>query len=152
MAKQKTAAIAPDQGLHEIQQLANQLGPMEAHCELIERNLDHLIKVTYDKAPLQRGNKTQTYELSRGPNWNIDEKEEERLVEQGIWRQFSPSKRCAFLENDCPRVVAYQTPLRNSNKDKKWGMIDLLGASSQGLPVVIELKKKVHRGFLWVIP
>jgi hypothetical protein len=134
--------IPLDKGLHEIQHLASQLSFMDSHSESIGHNLDLLIELTHDKAPLQRAGRTQTYELSRGPNLEIDESEEERLVEQGIWRQFSPSNSCAFLENDCPRVVAYQTPLQNSREDRRWGKIDLLGASSQGLPVVIELKRQ----------
>jgi len=141
MAKRKPAAIAPDQGLHEIQQLANQLGPMEAHCELIERNLDHLVKITYDKAPLQRAGNGQTYKLARAPKSNVHEKQEERLIEQAIWRQFPLFGSPDFLQQECPRVVAYQTPLQNSRKDNGWGKIDLLGASPQGLPVVIELKR-----------
>jgi hypothetical protein len=142
MAKRKPAVIASDKGLHEIQQPVSQLSFMESHCESIGNNLDVLIKVTYDKAPLQRAGKKQTYELSRKPKPDIDESEEERLVEQAIWRQFSPPDGPVFLKNDCPRVVAYQTPLKNSAKDTSWGMVDLLGASPQGLPVVIELKKK----------
>ena len=42
------------------------------------------------------------------------------------------------------KVVSYQVMLRNTNEDRGWGELDLLGATAENVPVAIELK--IHPG------
>ena len=65
-------------------------------------------------------------------------REEDRL-EREAWCHWSPSSADPVLEA-WERLITFQMPLQNHRKDKAWGKVDLVGMSSAGLPVVIELK------------
>ena len=65
---------------------------------------------------------------------------EEARWERAIWSEWNASRPEDFLPSVCSNVVSYQIMLRDTNTDRKWGEVDLLGQSPNGTPVVIELK------------
>ena len=89
------------------------------------------------------------YALDRGEGKRPDESLRESLLERAIWRRWRWNENLAFNEpqgcfvtNQCTHIQTYQMPLQNSNLDKSWGRIDLIGVSPAGTPVVFELKKE----------
>jgi hypothetical protein len=52
----------------------------------------------------------------------------------------APQRASEFVPGVCSSIVSYQVMLRDTNSDKRWGEVDLLGRSPEGWPIVIELK------------
>jgi hypothetical protein len=113
---------------------------MKEHSETLLKSLALRLKTTLDKAPLR----TRGYELERCER--RDPKVRERLLEKRIWQrsgfEASHRHRQPFFGEVCSFIQTYQMPLVKAREDKKWGKIDLVGATSDALPlpVVIELK------------
>jgi len=97
--------------------------------------IDDLIAATKRRAPVRT---KQPYALTRdAPGTPTNE---EARWERAIWSEWHSSHREDFIPGVCSGVVSYQVMLRDSNTDKQWGEVDLLGRSPEGAPVVIELK------------
>lgn len=62
----------------------------------------------------------------------------EAMWEEALFQQWKTPAAGTFAPWN--RLLAYQVPLQNSKRDENWGEIDLLGASAENLPVVVELK------------
>jgi hypothetical protein len=130
--------------LHEIIASVRQLSYMKQHSKALRDSLNVKLEITYARAPVGREKKGQTYELQRGekPNPSV----RERLLEKLIWKGWSfeavAEHGHPFFGEVCRFIQTYQMPLQGTRKDRRWGKIDLVGASPKSLPVVIELKQE----------
>lgn len=131
-------------GLHEIIASVRQLSFMKQHCETLHGTLKATLEATYAKAPSGRQAKGQTYELQR--NERPDPSVRERLLEKLIWMgwryQAVAEHGQPFMGEVCRFIQTYQMPLQGTRNDARWGKIDLLGATPEALPAVIELKQE----------
>jgi hypothetical protein len=63
-----------------------------------------------------------------------------------IWRQWRfgevTKHALPFYPDVCRFIQTYQMPLQGTRKDRRWGKVDLVGATPDALPVVIELKQE----------
>ena len=112
-----------------------QLKYLAQQADAILGGIDDLIAATERVAPVRT---SQPYALVReaaGAPTN-----EEGRWERAIWSEWNASRPEDFLPGVCSKVVSYQIMLRDTNTDRKWGEVDLLGRSPDGAPVVIELK------------
>jgi hypothetical protein len=139
--------IDPAKALHEILDSVRQLAFMRQHCDTLLEQLKEKIRLTYGKAPLGRLKPNQTYHLQQP--MRHDPAVAERHLEKLIWMQWdylqARSKGLPFYGETCKFIQTYQMPLQWEREDRGWGRIDLVGASSNALPVIIELKdKKAH--------
>lgn len=134
--------IDPALGLHEILESVRQRRYMKDHCEMLCKNLPAILEITHNAAPLRSRSKGPIYKLHREEK--IDPLVEERLLEKRIWQAWNTTTAASggpFLDGVCHRIQTYQMPLKHERHDKRWGMIDLVGVTPAGLPVVIELKQ-----------
>lgn len=131
-------------GLHEIIASLRQLSFMKQHCQTLLGTLSARLDTTYAKAPSGRQAKGQTYELQR--NERPDPSVRERLLEKLIWMgwrfQAVAEHGQPFLGEVCRFIQTYQMPLQGTRNDARWGKIDLVGATPEALPAVIELKQE----------
>jgi hypothetical protein len=131
--------LKEDMSLHEIKDKM-QLRFAEQQAEFIINNLHALIERTHAVAPVRRNKYCLSRDLSRhlAPHDPYLEKH----WEEAIFRKWN--EQDAGLDRRIPfrKVVSYQVMLRDRNKDSGWGEIDLLGATAENVPVVIELKIK----------
>jgi hypothetical protein len=137
-------AIGDALALHEIVASVRQLSYMKQHSKALLGTLNVKLEITYARAPVGRQAKGQTYELQRGEK--PDPSVRERLLEKLIWRgwrfQAVAEHGQPFFGEVCRFIQTYQMPLQGTRKDTSWGKIDLVGATSAALPVVIELKQE----------
>jgi hypothetical protein len=130
--------------LHEIIASVRQLSYMKQHSNALLDTLNVKLEITYARAPVGRQAKRQTYELQRAEK--PDPVVRERLLEKLIWRGWRfhavVEHGQPFLNGVCRFIQTYQMPLQESRKDTHWGKIDLIGATTDSLPVVIELKQE----------
>jgi hypothetical protein len=134
--------IDPTLGLHEILASVRQRAYMEKHCQELSGSLAQILRHTYCAAPIRNRTKGPIYKLGREEK--TDPLVEERLLEKRLWQAWNTTtaaSEASFLDEVCHRIQTYQMPLKNARHDKYWGMIDLMGATTTGLPVVIELKR-----------
>jgi len=124
---------------------------MEKQAQQVLENLDDILAATDKAAPVR----SKPYELARG----LDVREfgrtgkerdrwQEKHWEEAIYHRWAESKDGLHESVPFQSVVSYQVMLRNTNDDRGWGEVDLLGASAEGLPVVIELKSKISEYLL----
>lgn len=130
--------------LHEIIASVRQLSFMKLHSKALLDTLNVMLEITYARAPVGRQAKHQTYELQRTEK--SDPAVRERLLEKLIWKGWSfqavAEHGQPFLNGVCRFIQTYQMPLQGTRKDTRWGKIDLVGATPDALPVVIELKQE----------
>jgi Holliday junction resolvase-like predicted endonuclease len=79
---------------------------------------------------------------------NAHSKWDEKHWEEACYHKWSGESVGLALSIPFRKTVNYQVLLRNTNEDKGWGEIDLLAASADDLPVVIELKSKISEYLL----
>jgi len=142
------------QGLHEKANTEQFKKPerMAAICaELLRKdedpksNLARLLWVTEKKARIRRKQHYYT-QLTRSETPGPADAEER--LERAIWinwrlhpkKSEAPSRQ--FLSNMLG-LLAYQVPLYDQRKKDSWGAIDLVGVSTNHLPVVIEVKQEL---------
>jgi Holliday junction resolvase-like predicted endonuclease len=136
--------------LHEVMNRI-QLRFMAEQATQIERHLPSLLESTWKVAPVR----LKSYKLNRPSK----PRELNRLSNaRGIWDERHWEEACYHrwssgavgLAPSIPfrKTVSYQVMLRNTNADKGWGEIDLLAASADQLPVVIELKSRTSEYLL----
>ncbi len=125
--------VNPEHGLHRLKRGHFQKRYMAAQCDALCATIDRAIAVTLAAAPVRRSPYPLSRSLGRVPA------EPEARWEQGLWEQWS-TPTSPSLPAVWHRLVSYQVMLRNTNGDEEWGEIDLLGASLDGGPMVIELK------------
>lgn len=131
--------------LHEILASVNQMTYMKQHSEALIEKLNVKLEMTYARAPVGRQKKGQTYELHRSVR-SFKPAVRETELEQLIWQQWNfeavDKTRQPFFCEVCLFIQTYQMPLQETRKDTRWGRIDLVGATLDALPVVIELKQE----------
>ncbi len=115
-----------------------QLRYMEQQCQDLLTHLDAVIRNTLGAAPVRL---VQPYSLVRSDlgRCENDEHRLERALYLQYGRDWKPGSP-PFLPGVCPFFQSFQVMLRNTNEDKGWGEIDLLGVSPTWLPAVVELK------------
>jgi hypothetical protein len=121
------------QSLH-VQGDVFQLKYLAQHAAALLEGIDDLIAATERAAPVRA---RERYVLSR-EGAGIPTNEEARW-ERAIWSEWHKEGDAEFVPGVCSNVVSYQVMLRDSNTDKQWGEVDLLGRSPEGWPVVVEL-------------
>jgi hypothetical protein len=121
-----------------------QLSFMGAHCNCLLAGLAERIALTEDMAPSGREGR-QTYELHRADTTDVPGVRE-RWLELLIWRTWRASVVNAtgqpFFGDACRFIQSFQVPLQRTREDRGWGKLDLLGATSEALPAVLELKQE----------
>jgi hypothetical protein len=117
-----------------------QLKFAKQHADFIANNLETLIVNTYRDAPVRKAN--HPYPLVRRDRHNLTPNVPplEKHWEEAIFRKWK--KADDDLDSRVPfrKVVSYQVMLRETNKNRGWGELDLLGATAENIPVAIELK------------
>ena len=125
--------------LHDIKDKM-QLRFAKQQADFIFNNLEKLIDNTYRAAPVCKNE----YRLTRSDDRNLPPNIPalEKHWEEAIFRKWK--KVDDGLDSRIPfrKIVSYQVMLRNTNDDSGWGELDLLGATAENVPVVIELKIK----------
>jgi len=127
-------------GLHQIQESVSQFTYMGQHSTSIFENLNSILEITYERAPLREHSNGQTYQLDRQGNDNIDIGNRERRLEAALW-QYGYRNPIKLADTVDAYTLSYQMPLRGSHGDAQWGMVDVIGACRNGLPIVFELKQ-----------
>ena len=116
---------------------------MEQHSKTLIDQLDEKIHSTYQKAPTLR-RAGETYELGRIER--PDPIGRERYLEKLLWQQWGHdvvmSGGQPFFGVECRFIQTYQMPLQEKREDRGWGRVDLVGATADSMPVVIELKQE----------
>ena len=134
--------INAQMALHEkeFKKAVKQRKYMKQHSESVLELLDILIERTRAAAP----KRCKDYCLSRPPGLDKVKDDSERHLEQAIFKRWNRKVVQAtvrpFQGALCHHIQTFQMPLKEHRDDKAWGMIDLVGVSGLGLPVVIELK------------
>lgn len=133
----------PDVGLHVLKDKWKQKKYLGPQSKLLAKreNLSAAILATFDAAPERR----KDFRLDRKPTKTIGNSQVERQLEAAILERWS-SLGMWPIPGAWTSLVAFQVPLFNEKDKGRWGYIDLLGVNSQGLPVVVELKKTPTAG------
>ncbi|HWL07316.1 MAG TPA: hypothetical protein VNQ76_02775 [Planctomicrobium sp.] len=131
----------PQQGLHLLKDAWFQKSYLRQHSEQIAQHLEEAIDATFHAAQVRSGN----FRLSRSPNQQMHETSRERRLEAAMLQRWTPPGLWP-LPGGWNRLVAFQVPLYAQQERGQWGSIDLLGATADGLPVVVELKKSPASG------
>lgn len=142
--------IEPEMSLHMVMN-SIQLRYMEMQAKQIADHLDSLLQKTEDAAPVR----AKPYALTRNPEIRTfsstgreKDRWQEKHWEEACYHKWADGTDKLHSLIPFRRAVSYQVMLRNTNADKGWGEIDLLGASAEGLPVVVELKSKTSEYIL----
>lgn len=116
-----------------------QLQFAEQQADFIVNNLETLIKNTYCVAPVRK----KKYKLVRKDRHDLTPNDPflEKHYEEAIFRKWNNDDE-ERLGPQVPfrKIVSYQVMLRDTNKNRGWGELDLLGATAENVPVAIELK------------
>jgi len=117
------------------------LTEMDRRANEIKKNLVAIIDSTHKCAPVRLA---KSYKLAMEHEGKRGLHGREACLERAIYRQYKyrPGHPREFLSEVCPFILAYQVPLRNSRSDHGWRTVDLMGASGDWLPVVVELKEE----------
>lgn len=140
MSDRQYRPIRCNESYHRMGAELNQLKYQAKHIDSLISCMNVQMEQTYCAAPLRH----QSFQLDRKPRDNS--RIEERLLEKAIWATWHYSLHenapNTFARNCCEYIQSYQVPLQKSRKDDSWGKIDLVGATAQRTPCVIELKRK----------
>ncbi len=140
----KMKSIEPGESLHNIMEQI-QLRFMEDQAKQIIADLPQYLAATIAASPVR----SRPYKLDRSdavrPLKTAQRSKDmwqEKHWEEACYHHWAKSD--TGLADTIPfrLLVSYQVMLRDTNKDKCWGEVDLLGASRDNLPVVVELKSK----------
>lgn len=85
--------------------------------------------------------RTQGFQLGRAITKRMNERSQERRLEAAMLMRWNNSSMWR-LPAGWERLVAFQVPLFSQRQQDQWGSIDLLGVDSNGLPIVVELKRE----------
>lgn len=119
-----------------------QLKFAEQHAHIIVNDLETLIENTYCVAPVRKAD--QPYPLIRRDRHNLTPNVPplEKHWEEAIFRKWKKDEDGLDPRVPFRKIVSYQVMLRETNKNRGWGELDLLGATRENIPVAIELKIK----------
>ena len=140
-------AIVPDLPLQLQSEQFKQLTHVQLHAEQFLEHFDELASLTKQTAPIRQPNpgRDDLYLLETDRSMGVDIQIRERALERAIWQSCLPPNDTDewLLRFCCRKIQAYQVPLKQSEADKGWGKLDLIGVSSQWTPMVLELKQEV---------
>lgn len=137
--------IEPDMSFHKVKDII-QLRFMAEQAKQIKEHLTKLLESTWRVAPVQQN---CPYVLCRDGKRrklrqtdNARSKWDEKHWEEACYHKWYCGEDGLASSFPFRTIMSYQVMLRDTNEDREWGKIDLLGVSSKALPVVIELKSK----------
>jgi len=125
--------------LHDIKNMM-QLTFAEQHADFIANNLEALIENTYRDAPVRQNRYTLTRNDDRDLTPSINR--QEKHWEEAIFRKWRNDDNGLDPRVPFRKILCYQVMLRDTNKNRGWGELDLLGATAENVPIAIELKIK----------
>ena len=126
--------ITSESGLHLLKQKF-QTGFLAEQCRELTNCLSDAIAATMNAAPVRIG-KRYIHDRSEPRDTQAEEARWEDALFRSPWAEPTANRSAPWK-----RLLTYQVLLQDSKThDKNWGEIDLLAASDQNLPVVIELK------------
>lgn len=142
--------IGPKISLHKAMDKI-QLRYMAEQANSISTNIESHIHATESSAPVRRN----PYKLDR-PNKTFRAMKPSNPFQEKHWEEAIFQKWCEQedgLSDDMPfrRIISYQVMLRDRNSgevNRGWGEVDLIGASADRSPVVVELKSKTSEYLL----
>jgi len=125
--------------LHDIKNKM-QLTFAQQHADFIADNLETLIENTYRVAPVRKAG--HPYPLVHRDRHKLTPSTQplEKHWEEAIFRKWKKDEDGLDPRVPFRKVVNYQVMLRETNKDRGWGELDLIGATAENIPVAIELK------------
>ena len=126
-----------------------QLKFAEQQADFIADNLETLIRNTDSVAPVRR----DLYKLARKhrPSLTPSVPPAEKHWEEAIFRKWEKNEDGLDPQIPFRKIVSYQVMLRDTNNDRGWGELDLLGATAENVPVATELKIKPREYLLRAI-
>jgi len=146
MATTKTGSTPPfygftvKDGFHVLKQGWTQKSHFAAQCEALLKDFSVALEATKVAAPL-RGMKPKPYfpGNQRTAASAMGSNQRERKIEASLLDRW---KRGKLSGNCLPKLSALesQVPLFGARKKRDWGYVDLLGISTAGAPVIVELK------------
>ncbi len=130
-----------------------QLKFAKQQADFIAKNLETLIRNTESVAPVRKTKSARKrksdYELYREYRPALNRSDPpaeihwaEKHWEEAIFRKWGKGEDGLDPQVPFRKIVSYQVMLRNTNEDRGWGELDLLGATAENIPVAIELKIK----------
>ena len=127
--------------LHDIKDKM-QLRFEKQHADFIANNLEALIENTHRVAPVRRAD--HPYTLTRRDRNNLTPNVPplEKHWEEAIFRKWKKGEDDLDPRFPFRKIVSYQVMLRETNKNRGWGELDLLGDKTDKIQVAIELKIK----------
>lgn len=137
--------VGPENGLHILRNKWGKKSHIEKQSKMLASGINKAIQATRKAVPnrIERGKSfliDPTTHKKRKDGTEYNERSLERQIEQQIYRVCRPGEIVG--STDCwGQLIQYQVPLFNSNQRNGWGHIDLFALTSDGKPVVIELKK-----------
>ena len=130
-----------EMSLHDIKDKM-QLRHAEQHADFIVNNLERLIENTYRVAPVRKANHKYTLEPSDDRNLTPSANCLQKNCDAAIFKKWKKDEGGLDPRVPFRKIVSYQVMLRDTNKNRGWGEIDLLGTTAENIPVAIELKIK----------
>ena len=130
-------ALGKTMSLHDIKNKI-QLTFADQQADSIAENLETLINNTHRVAPVRKA----PYTLDRNDDRSLTSSVSplEKHWEEAVFRKWEKDEDCLDPLIPFRKVVGYQMMLRDTNKNRGWGELDLLGATAGNVPVAIELK------------
>jgi hypothetical protein len=126
---------------------------MAAQAHSISANLESHIHATESSAPVRRN----PYKLDRPKAFRAltpSDPFQEKHWEEAIFQKWRNQEDGLAADIPFRRLISYQVMLRDRNSgeiNRGWGEIDLTGATTDGTPVVVELKSKTSEYLLRAI-
>jgi hypothetical protein len=132
--------LSPENGLDVLAHSWKQQTYFEAQCQALLKDGALLRAVEVTRGRCQQG-KIPNYVLSRSCRDGLNKSAgrwEENHWEEALWRKYSRETSIP-LEGIWSKIISYevQAPIV---RGKGWCCIDLMAVSTEGLPVVVELK------------
>jgi hypothetical protein len=136
-------------GLHEIPKAAMSLTRINSAINQLLADLPTFIANTEHKAQRREEyliRREGIGAISPGTGYEI-------RIERALWSKYHQqvtSDAMPFLPT-CSRIAGYSVALFSEQEQANWGEVDLLGVSSNGLPIPIELKQDTGDNILKMI-
>ncbi len=124
-------------GFHVLKDAWTQKSYIGVHSHALTLGLTEAIAAT--REAVQTGDRD--FMLDGEPNNNVAASQRERALEAAMLIRWGVPNMWG-IPGAWSRLVAYQVPLFFQQAKEGWGYIDLLGATADGLPVVVELKRE----------
>lgn len=131
----------PSCGLHRLKDAWKQMEYLPAQCRWLLDELDVALAATEELAPSR--SREQGFQLKIRVQQERPKSGEERKLEWDLYQKWGLRKESQNAEHNLfQRLIGFQVPLYDNVGRDGWDKIDLVGLDSNGVPVVVELKKE----------